>query len=165
MGDKLDRLLSAANQRLKLTNTGVIIFRRGSKLSLRGMLPPKPGSNKTKFSQQTVALDIYANGAGIKVAEKEAQKLGATIALNEFDWSNYLNSDRAVGSVNYWVDKFEEDYFNKRERNEKSETTWKDYLKIFNKFPDGTKLDRATLLEVVLSTKPDTRTRKKLVLT
>ena len=64
--NKLDKLLEAANTRLKKSNAGITIFRRGQKLSLRGMLPPKPG--KSKPSQQTIKLDIYFNSAGIKVA-------------------------------------------------------------------------------------------------
>ena len=161
MADKIDNLLESANKRLKLANTGIVIFKRGSKLSLRGMLPPKPSSNKVKPSQQTISLGIFANAAGIKIAEKEAQKLGAAIALGEFAWSNYLKSDCAVGSVDYWIGKFKEDYFNKRERNRKTESTWADYQKIFKKLPQGATLDRSTLLKVVLSTKPETRTRQK----
>lgn len=161
MTDKITKLLNAANARLKLANAGIRIFKRGSKLSLRGMLPPKPGSSKQKYSQQTISLGFYANAAGIKTAEKQAQKLGATIALGEFDWTNYLSSLSSFGSVEYWINKFEEDYFNKRDRNTKTETTWKDYQKIFKKFPVDAKLDSQTLMELVVSTKPDTRTRQK----
>ena len=159
--DKLSKLLDDANHKLKLSHAGIVIFKRGNKLSLRGILPPKPGSKKQKPSQQTISLGIYANAAGIKVAEKEAQKLGAAIALGEFDWSNYFSQDQSIGSVEYWLTKFEEDYFNKRERNHKSETTWKDYQKIFNKLNPKDKLTNESLLAVILSTKPNTRTRQK----
>jgi hypothetical protein len=161
VADKINQLLEAANLRLKQANTGIIIFRRGSKLSLRGMLPPKPGSQKINANQQTISLGIFANAAGIKMAEKSALKLGAQIAMKEFDWQDYLKFDRAIGSVEYWLEKFEEDYFNKRQRNSKSETTFQDYQKIFSKLPDGENLNQETLLKVVLSTEPDTRTRKK----
>lgn len=162
MTDKLDKLLIAANSRLKLSRTGITIFRRGNKLSLRGMLPPKPGSGKDKPSQQTIALGYYANAAGIKVAESEALKLSSAIALREFNWSNYLNNDNTnFGTVEHWIAKFEKDYFNRRERNSKSETTFKDYQRIFKKFDMGAPLNTDTLMDVVLSTKPDTRTRQK----
>ena len=159
MTDKLDKLLVAANSRLKAGNMGISIIKRGAKLSLRGMLPPKPGKHKP--SQQTIALGIFANGAGIKRAEKEAQKLSAQIALNEFKWSDYLKGENSINTVDYWVAKFEEDYFSKRQRNSKSETTWSDYQKIFRKLPSQAKLTEQVLLEVILSTTPDTRTRKK----
>ena len=64
--DKLVRQLEQTNQQLKQANTGVVIFKRGSKLSLRGMLPDKNGNG---FRQQTIALGIYANAAGIKQAK------------------------------------------------------------------------------------------------
>ena len=61
--DKLDEQLKKANQQLKQANTGVVIFKRGSKLSLRSMLPDKNGNGSR---QQTISLGIYANAAGIK---------------------------------------------------------------------------------------------------
>ena len=161
MSDKLDKLLVAANQRLKSGNVGISIIKRGAKLSLRGMLPPKPGGHKNKYSQQTISLGIFANGAGIKRAEQEAHKLSAQIALNEFSWSDYLKEENNINTVTYWLARFEEDYFSKRQRNSKTETTWSDYQKIFRKLPPEAKLNEQTLLETILSTTPDTRTRKK----
>ena len=158
---KIEDLLALANARLKAGNVGIILYKRGNKLSLRGMLPAKPGSNKTGFQQQTISLGIYANAAGIKVAEKEALKLSGLIALNQFDWAEYSNSKQPLGSIGYWLLKFEEDYFNKRQRNKKTETTWKDYKKIFNKFDPEEKLTKESLMAVILSTEPDSRTRKR----
>ncbi len=54
--DKIEKLLAAANERLKSSNAGIKIFRRGQKLSLRGMLPPKPNSKQSKSSQQMISL-------------------------------------------------------------------------------------------------------------
>ena len=159
--DKLESLYKDANKRLKAAKVGISIRKRGSKLSLRGKLPPKPGSNREASYQQTISLDVYANAAGIKVAEKKAQEMGAAIALGKFDWSKYTHKDCSIGSIGYWLLKFEEDYFNKRERNAKSETTWKDYQKIFNKLPIDAQLNSDNLLKAVLSTSPDTRTRKR----
>ena len=161
--EKILKLLAAANNQLKIANTGISIYKptNSNRLSIRGTLPPKPGSNKQKPFQQAIPLGIYCNAAGIKKAKLEAQKLGTAIALGEFDWSNYSSNNENIGSCDYWVAKFEENYFDKRERNSKSETTWKDYQKIFNKFPDGAKLNTQTLNQLVLSTKPDTRNRQK----
>ena len=157
--DKLDKLLVAANQRLKTGKIGITIIKRGNKLSLRGMLPPKHG--KTKPSQQTIALGIFANAAGIKRAESEAIKLSAQIALKEFTWETWQLPNTQTDTVGYWLNKFEEDYFNKRQRNSKSETTWLDYQKIFKKLPKEEKLSERVLIETVLTTSPDSRTRKK----
>ena len=87
MADKITELVKRANSQLKALNNGVLILKRGSKLSLRGMMPPKSGSGKPE--RQIISLGIYANGAGIKQAKLEAQKLGAAIALKEFNWDDY----------------------------------------------------------------------------
>ena len=157
---KIDDLLSVANNRLKTGNVGLKIFKRGSKLSLRGMMPAKPASGKTGLVQQTLSLNLYANAAGIKIAEAEALKVSGLIALKEFEWENYIsNKGQAINSAGFWIDKFEEDYFSKRERNPKTETTWKDYCKVFNKFDKEKKLTTESLLAVVKNCPPDTRSR------
>lgn len=175
----IDNLLDLANTRLKAANTGIKLFKRGNKISLRGMLPPKRttrgvDSNSTflvsgkltggvianpKLIQQTISLGLYANAAGIKVAELEAFKLSGLIALNQFDWADYSKTTKSIKSARYWIEEFEKDYFNKRDRNPKTETTWKDYCKVFNCFETNEILDNTSLLRVVLLSKPDTRSR------
>lgn len=69
-----------------------------------------------------------------------------------------------VGSklVRHWIEDFEKDYFTRRLRNPKSETTWQiDYQRVFNKLPLSEVLTSEILIQVVTSTKPDTRTRKR----
>ena len=165
--DKIEKLLKSVNRRLKESNAGIVIFRRGKKLSLRGMLPPKPGNNKSSPSQQTISLGIFCNCAGIRTAEKEAQKLSSLLALNQFDWNVWLKSDRSLTdeTVGYWVKSFEQNYFNRRERNQKSETTWKvEYAAMFKRLPLEEKLSARVLLDMIFSTKPDTRQRKRAVM-
>jgi hypothetical protein len=162
--DKISDAIVSANQRLKAGNVGIGIFRRGSKLSLRGVLPPKPGKNKK--SQQTIALDIFANPAGIKRAEKEAHKLSGLLATREFDWNDYLNvvsgSSLEIGET---VAKFKSDYFNRRALTAESETTWaNDYQNVFNKFPRSGELTSEILLQTVLRAKPDSRSRRRACL-
>jgi hypothetical protein len=63
----VEDLLKAANSRLKYANTGIILFKRGNKLSLRGMLPAKPGSrefdgiNKAQVVKQANLIDQGIN--------------------------------------------------------------------------------------------------------
>ena len=154
--------MADANNRLKNSNSGITIFRRGQKLSLRGMLPPK--FDKNKPSQQTISLGIYFNPAGIKSAEKQAQKLSSELALKEFNWDNWQLSHKyqSLESVGYWIAKFEEDYFNRRERNSRSETTWdSEYKAMFRRLPEEEKLSERVLLDLVFSTLPDSRQRKR----
>ncbi|MDJ0572175.1 MAG: hypothetical protein QNJ53_24465 [Pleurocapsa sp. MO_192.B19] len=157
---KIDSLLGAANNRLKSGNVGLVIFKRGNKLSLRGMMPAKPASGKVGLVQQTLSLGLYANAAGIKVAESEALKVSGLIALKEFKWGDYIsNKGHKIESAGFWIDKFEEDYFNKRERTAKTQTTWKDYCKVFNKLDKSETLTVESLLAVVLDCPPDSRSR------
>ncbi len=165
--DKLDQLLDKANDRLKRYKTGILIYKRGNKLSLRGTLPPKPGSDKNKPYQQYLSLGVYCNAAGIKQAEDKAKLLSSQLALEKFDWQDWLNSDLeyALETVGYWADKFEEDYFSRRQRTQRSETTWKvEYQSMFKRLPSQEKLSDRVLLDLIQSTEPDTRTRKRAVM-
>ena len=96
--NKLDKLLIKANQQLKSGNTGITIFKRGNKLSLRGMLPLKSGDGS---SLQTISLEIYANGGGVAKAKLKVQQLGSAIVLGEFDWNDYLSSSIDYYTVSY----------------------------------------------------------------
>jgi integrase len=126
------------------------------------MLPPKPG--KDKPSQQTISLGIYCNAAGIQSAEKQAQKLGSQLALKEFDWDEWISSDRyqSLESVQYWLDRFEEDYFNRKEKNDRTINTWEtDYLGMYKRLPSFEKLSPDLLFELIFSTTPNSRQRKR----
>lgn len=161
--DKLEKLLESANARLKKSNAGITIFRRGQKLSLRGMLPPKPG--KSKPSQQTIKLDIYCNGAGIKSAEKQAQQLSSSLALNQFTWDDWIEQQQSISSVGDYIRRFEQDYFERRADNSRSRTTWNgDYKAMFDRLPMNERLCDRVLVDLVLSTEPDSRQRKRAVM-
>jgi hypothetical protein len=164
----LDELLVAANARLKASKTGISIFKRGNKLSLRGNLPNK--KNPQVRSQQTISLNLYSNAAGIGAAEKKAQSLASELAFNQFDWKNYGAvtediSDRVL-TIQEWCDRFEEDYFNRRARTPQSGSTWRnDYQTTFRLLPKDSPLTEAALLSAIWQTDPDSRTRKRAVIT
>lgn len=159
--DKIKKLLDDANGRLKQSNAGIKIFRRGQKLSLRGMLPSPNGRGN---SQQTISLGIYCNAAGIQSAEKQAQKLASQLALKEFCWNDWRTNFTSVGTVEHWVKEFEADYFNRREKNDRTLTTWdKDYRGVFNSLNPGAQLSEQILIDLIVSTTPDTRQRKRTV--
>ncbi len=80
--DKVDQAIERANQALDR----VKIFRRNRKLTLRGSLPCRNGGRGNR--QPTIALGIYANPAGVKVAIAKAQRLESDLNLDWFDWSD-----------------------------------------------------------------------------
>ncbi|MEE3716260.1 hypothetical protein V2H45_05830 [Tumidithrix elongata RA019] len=154
--------IAQANGRLKVANVGVRIEQKGNHLYLRATLPPKPDSDRIDAYQQRIALGIYASGAGLSAAEAEARKIGALLACKEFNWSPYLKINTDVPTVSSLVTKFETDYFSKRERSPKTETTYqKDYLSIFRKLPSDELLTRELMLSTILGTDADTKTRKR----
>jgi integrase len=159
----MDSKIDQANKRLKAANVGVTIKVQGDRLSLRATLPPKPNSGKTYSHQQTIALGVRKTPAGLQYAVREARKVGALLDCKEFDWTPYLkNSVPTPETVKDWVQRFESDYFSRRARNYKSETTWKgEYLSFFNRLPQDKGLTVEILKHAILQTKPDTRSRKR----
>ncbi len=155
--------LEQINQQLKAANIGVRVRQKGNRLYLRATLPPKPDSGKERSHQQEISLGIYANPAGFKRAKAEAIALGAALALKQFSWEPYLKVEiEAPKLVADWVREFEIDYFDRRVRNPKSETTYdKDYRLTFRRLDPNATLTADLILEVIRTSQPDTRTRKR----
>lgn len=160
----IDGKLAQANGRLKAGKVGVSIEARGDRLCLRAIFPPRPGSAKTEPYQQRLALHFHANPAGLKLAEQEARRVGALLDAGAFDWGEYVKNDVHQGTCADWIARFESDYFTRRQRNPKSETTWRhDYLKVFGNLPAGERLTLEVCDRLIRSKQPDTRTRKRFV--
>ena len=141
--------LSQLNHQLKSLGIGVRIRQKGNKLYLRATLPPKPGSRQTADYQQEISLDICANIAGFKLAKLEALTVWMSLESGEFDWQPYLKR-RATKQklVHEWIKEFEADYFDRRERNPKSETTYdKDYRLTFNRLAPDVPLTSERILD------------------
>ncbi|MDX1977314.1 MAG: hypothetical protein SFT94_06540, partial [Pseudanabaenaceae cyanobacterium bins.68] len=112
--------------------------------------------------QQRIYLGIHANLVGLKESELEAKKIGALLDCGEFDWQPYLSETHQTPiTAQDWASKFEQEYFAKRDRNPKTLTTWeKEYLTVFRHLPEEN-LTSAVIKNMVLATKPDTRTRQR----
>ncbi len=159
----IEEKIERANTRLKSAQVGCSIAKIGNRLYLVATLPPKPDSSRIKPYQQRIALSIYANHEGLRLAEREARKVGALAACREFSWTPYLKETQgSLTLVKDWVDRFEADYFTRRKRSPKSETTWTgDYLKVFKQLPQDQALTAELLKEIIVGTTPDTRTRRR----
>jgi integrase len=152
--------LEQINAQLKALKIGVKVWQRGDRLWLRATLPPKPGSGKTRSYQQGIALGIYANPAGLKRAKAEALTVGGLLACKQFSWEPYLKEEAATSkTAAEWVREFEADYFAARDR---KPITWKkDYQQVFNQLDPVAELTGELIVQTILTTKPDTRTRKR----
>lgn len=158
--------LKQANARLRLARAGLVIQQVGERLCLRGTFPPRPGSSRESPYQQRLYLGIHANPEGLKLAESEARAVGVALDAGRFDWGPYFKNTpkNEVQSVAVSIAAFERDYFTRRKRSPKTETTWRDdYLKAFGRLPQDEPLTVELLRQHIEATAPDTRTRKRLV--
>jgi integrase len=157
----IDGRIAQANGRLKSAKVGIAIVRQGDRLYLRGTFPPKPDSDKKAPYQQRLALGFHANPLGVKNAEAEARKIGALLDCKEFEWLPYLKISAPSVTCGDWVAKFEKDYFDKRDRNPKTETTWqKNYNEVLKRLPVEEPLSIKVLKSLIEQTTPDTRSRQ-----
>jgi integrase len=155
--------INQANGRLKLGKVGLRIEAKGDRLYLRGTLPPRPGSSKPDAHQQRLATGIHANPKGISEVERIARKIGALLDCGEFTWDDWMRTTKATPkSIKDWIDLFEKDYFARRARTARTETTWKgDYMKAFRLLPVDQDLTIDRLIAAILETPPDTKSRKR----
>lgn len=138
----------------------------GGRLYLRATLPPKPKSIKIDWHQQRISI-APANTEGVKLAEKEAKKLRDRLNSKNFDWADYMDSAPNLAlTIGQWIEDFEKDYFQRRAKNFKSQSTWKvEYVSVFKVLDSSCHLTSEILKTAILSTTPDTRTRKRFCLT
>ncbi len=52
---------------------------------------PKPQQEAKSNHQQDLALDVYANPAGLKFATAQAKSIGGLLALGRFAWQEFLH--------------------------------------------------------------------------
>lgn len=155
--------LNQANGRLKSGKVGIKIEAKGTMLYLRTTLPPKPGKDLTKPYQQRIAIGVHANLAGISLAEQEAKKVGYLLDAGLFTWEPYLKQQPDVANtVAEWVAKFEQDYFSRRSRNPKSQTTWDStYKRVFKTLNSVASLSADLLYTAIYTTPPDSHERRR----
>ena len=113
MPHPLDAHLDQVNVRFKAARLGLKVERRGDMLALRGTLPPRPGSDRTRPYQQRIPLKLPANKAALKQAEQEAKVIAAKLIEGTFDWRNYLVQSGPVLGSDALADKiaaFEQHY-------------------------------------------------------
>jgi integrase len=115
--------------------------------------------------RQKVSLRVNASVAGVQYAEKQARLMGAQLQSQCFVWADWITVvDPTPTTVGDWIERFERDYWQRRDRNSQSQTTWDtDYRQTFNRMPKIEPLTRELLFQVVESTPPDSRTRKRVV--
>jgi integrase len=162
----IDGRIAQANGRLKAGRVKCKIQRVGNFLYLRATLPPKPSIGKSEPYQQRIATGYSANAQGLALAEAEAKTVAGLLEAGRFTWERYLKDkgpqEKAVAD---WITEFEADYFTRRDRNPKSDLTWKkDYANTFKKLPAEAALTTELILDAVRATEADSKARKRVCL-
>lgn len=161
----IEQRIKEANGRLRSNKYGVSIEPVGGRLYLRATLPPKPQLNRTDWYQQRISI-APANTDGVKLAEKEAKILRVRLDTKTFDWADYTESAvNSASTIGQLIEDFEKNYFQRRAKNFKSQSTWKiEYISVFKMLDCNSYLSAEILKTAILSTSPDTRTRKRFCL-
>ena len=152
----MDQQIEKANSKLEK----VRIFRRGSKLSLRATLPPKPGEgNKPK--RYTISPGFPATAEGLKLTLIEAQRIEADLIYGRFSWGvpkDQLTIEKAIAE-------FEKDYWQRKEKTINRTNNYKyDYLNHFLFLPQDQLLTPELLKKALDTTKPDSRKRRGMAI-
>ncbi|MGD1897043.1 MAG: site-specific integrase [Phormidesmis sp.] len=174
----LDESLSQVNAKLKAARLGLKIERRGQKLNLRGILPPRPDSPKIRSFHQRIPLGITADPAGLEQIIQQTLVIAAHLIAGTFDWHEYLKPaglKRADTDLAFQIDAFESYFFQQRledaQRHSQAKpasvrTTWeKAYVPYFRKLQtiaaQHTDLSLSeTIYATVQSTKANSRSRQ-----
>jgi len=169
----IDVRIAQANGRLKAARVRVSIERRGGVLWLRGTFPPKPGSTQTQPYRQKFGLGVNANPAGVQHAEKQARLMGAQLNLQQFGWANWLGDSlrdskaervSSLGTVGYWVERYEVSYWQRRAKSLKALETWQsNYQRVFVKLPADQQLTEQVIRSAIDLTAADSQPRRRTV--
>jgi hypothetical protein len=173
--DPLDTAIDNLNKRLKAARLGLKVERRGQTLALRGTLPPRPGSHKTKPYQQRIPLGIPATKAGLKRIEQDAKVIAARLIEKTFDWADYLpatepQSEQADLSLEEQVTQFQQHVMGRHCSDDAAvaslKVTWaKAYAPYLNKLVQRVNEQPrqdlgTTIVETIESMAPHTRSRQ-----
>jgi len=172
---KYQKQLDDCNARLASGNIGFTVEIKNNALTLRGLLPPKTGSGDSygcdsRRTMQRIYLGYPPMLEGIKQAEKDAISVRAQLIEKRFDWLDWSPKlkkafenppDNTIAAL---VLRFEKDYFTRKARNPKSQTTWdKDYQAVYKHLPQDKQFTGEIIMSAIANTTPETRTRSRYV--
>jgi integrase len=158
--------LAQVNHNFKLARLGIQIEVRGTKLYLRGILPPKPNGNRLQPHQQRLNLYLPADLVGLRQAEQQAKILCAQLIQNTFQHptdlisSNSYTDHSLIGAIA----RFEAHFW--QTRGSSAQSTWKTaYAPYLGKLraiatTNIVLTDSELIYQTILATAPDTRSRQ-----
>ncbi len=106
-------------------------------------------------------MGLNANPAGLQSAIIKAKAMGLELDSGKFSWNSWIETPEELRTVSEWLEKYEDDHWQRNKKTDAALTTWKDYRITFGRLERDRTLTLDALLEVVRTTEPDSRTRKK----
>jgi integrase len=126
---------------------------------VRGRFPDKNGSGKNK--QYDISTGLKANLRYFKQATAIAYEIDSDILLNRWDWAKWIKiNQRLDKTVEFWVAKFEENYWHRKEKTLSRADNFKtDYLDVFKVLPQTAILTTDLLMSKLTEIPPSSRQR------
>jgi hypothetical protein len=128
----IDSLIKEENRSLRNQGIQLTIEQKGLWLSLRGIFPPKPYSERTEPHQQSLSPKIHVNSNNIKQARRnikeaarKARQIWQELLLKTFEWENYLQHRKR-----------QNDFIEKQKKIEEQDTKKTTFKNLLNKFRD-----------------------------
>jgi integrase len=167
---RVDKEIEAINKKLKAGFGKGSIRRITGSLYLRATFPPKPGESIPKSRE--LPLKLKATVAGLRAALEKSIAITTDLALNKFDWANYLPSTVEIAvtnkepcTVKEWVVLVREGYFDRREQNPDTLQNWLiDYGYPYRQLPQQVPISIKVLKEKILETEPGSKSRTRRVM-
>ena len=131
--------INTINQKFANQGCKLKIEKRGEKLNIRGSLPSKENENIKKV--QRISLGLTADKLGLEEAQKKLQLINLQIELNQFNWKNWLSTNKSEEKkidtdLITKLNQFEKYFFNEQKNDFLSSTrrtTWNNSYKPYIK--------------------------------
>ena len=160
--------LNALNAQLAVQGTRLRIEQRGQSLNLRGPLPLREETSKTKV--QRISLGLRADAAGLQEARESLDQVQRQLDRERFNWEDWQSKPR--GSTGTGADaaigSFEQAFFSDPRRRRAaagSRTTWSGaylpYLRRLRHLSGEAPLNAALLLQTLRSYEDGSRSRQQ----
>lgn len=150
--------LSQANAELKTLRSRCRVEQVGNKLVLRGTFPPKDGAICRDWVRERIFIGANATPAGLQYAREMALKISNEIDRGLFDRVDYSRKTPEGDSAEEIIAAFK---LHKRSQGISNRTWEDDYVEVFRKIPSRQELTSEYLIQLIQTTKPNTRTRRR----
>lgn len=137
-GDNLVKGTQPLEEKLRQANASLSrckLVKHGERLYVRSShFPPKP---RSRSARPELATGYRATGKELPLALGMASEIDGQLLRERFNWADWLKvKEGPAVTVRDWLNRLEADYWQRRERTLKAETTWQhSYYEYFQHLP------------------------------